>query len=345
MALQDIIGQKRALDILNGFIVKGRIPHALLFAGDEGIGKRLTALNFAKAVNCLGPEVDDLFSAAGAESNDTPDSGMTDACDQCASCSKIEKGNHPDMFMIVPEGDGGQITVSAIRSLEESLSYKPFEGNWKIAIIDNAEKLNPSAANAFLQTLEEPPPQSILILVSSRPEMLLPTIRSRCRRINFSPLPVDTMSRMLEEKFEMSGHENTHLISVLSGGRLGYALNENLVQQRDWSFDIFNDMLGALEEDVWENRDTMDEWFEWAQLWLRDIAVFKSTGRPDLLVNRDKMEEIKAICRGAALKDILKLGRELNGIKRRLSFNLNKQLTFNYTSLLLKKMLGKTDDG
>ncbi len=345
MALKDIIGQKRALDILKGFIVKGRIPHALLFAGDEGIGKRLTALNFAKAVNCAGPEIDDLFAVPGAESNDTPDAGSTDACDKCASCSKTEKGNHPDVFIIESEGDGGQITVSAIRSLEESLSYKPYEGNWKIAIIDNADRMNPSAANAFLRTLEEPNSQCLLILVSSRPDMLLPTLRSRCQRINFSPLPIDTMSRMLEEKFDMSGSENTHLVSVLSGGRLGYALNENLIEQRDWSFDIFADMLGQLEEDVWENRDTMDEWFEWAQLWLRDIAVFKSTNRTDLLINQDKMEEIKAICRGAALKDILKLGREITAIKRRLSFNLNKQLTLNYTSLLLKKMLGKTNDG
>ncbi len=344
MAFKNIIGQKRALSILKGFIVKGRIPHALFFAGDEGIGKKLTAINFAKTLNCSPTVEDDLFAVAEEVTAGDTLSVNTDACETCPSCNKIDKGIHPDVFFISPEGDGGQITVSVIRQLQESLSYKPFEGNWKIAIIDNAERLNPSAANAFLQTLEEPPPQSLFILVSSRPDMLLPTIRSRCQRLNFSPLPVDTMSRMLVEEFDVAGHEQARLLSTLSGGKLGYALNENLIEQREWSFEIFRNMIGTLEEDVWENRDAMDEWFDWAQLWLRDISVYKATGRSDIMINQDKIHEIAAIADNTNLKEILKLARELYNIKRRLSFNLNKQLTLNYTSLLMKKMLGKTND-
>ncbi len=344
MALKDIVGQGKALDVLRGFIERDRIPHALLFAGDEGIGKRLAAQNFAKAINCLKTEDSDLFSCAGKEGVDQQDAEDADACDRCASCSKIDKGNHPDLFFISPEGEGGQITVSAIRQLEESLSYKSFEGNWKIAIIDNADRLNPSAANAFLRTLEEPSPQSVLILVSSRPEMLLPTIRSRCQRINFSPLPVDTMTGLLKEQFEVADDDQSRLLSILSGGRLGYALNENLLEQRDWSFEIFTSMLDALDEDAWEDRGAMEEWFDWAQLWLRDIAVFKATGKQALLVNIDRIEEITDISEGTSLKDILKVAREIYNIKGRLNFNLNKQLTFNYTSLLLKNMLGKRND-
>ncbi len=340
MALREIIGQEKAISILKGCIMKNRIPHALLFAGDEGIGKRLTAVNFAKALNCRGTEdSEDLFSTGGG-----PDTGNIDACDKCPSCRKTDKAGHPDVFIIKPEGDGGQITVSAIRQLEESLSYKPFEGKWKVAIIDNADRLNPSAANAFLQTLEEPTPQSILILITSRPDIMLATIRSRCQRINFTPLPVDVMQGLLKERLEKFDSDQSTLLSLLSGGRLGYALDENLIAQRDRSFEIFRQMLGRLEEDVWDNRDDMEKWFEWGDLWLRDIAVFKATGRADFLINRDKEDEITEICRGAVLKDILKLARELYNIKRRLNFNLNKQLTFNYTSLLLKKMLGRRNN-
>ncbi|HDZ01926.1 MAG TPA: hypothetical protein ENH52_10775, partial [Nitrospirae bacterium] len=124
-------------------------------------------------------------------------------------------------------------------------------------------------------------------------------------------------------------------------GRLGYALNENLIAQRDRSFNIFRQMLGSLEEDVWDNRDAMEEWFDWGQLLLRDIAVYKATGKTDFLINKDRADEIISVSEGAALKDILKLARELYNIKRKLNFNLNKQITLNYTNLLLKKMLGK----
>lgn len=341
MALKDIIGQQRALDILRGCIARDRIPHALLFAGDEGIGKRLTAVNFAKALNCLKEQGDDLF-AINEEPSVSSNLDDIDNCGVCASCRKIDKGNHPDVIMIAPEGEGGQITVSVIRELEQSLSYKPFEGKWKIAIIDNADMLNKSAANAFLQTLEEPSPESMLILISSRPDMLLPTIRSRCQRINFTPLPIETMSALIEEKAGENNKEQSLLLSRLSGGRLGFALNGELIAQRDHSFDVLIKLLQTLDEDLWDSRDDMESWFEWCQMWIRDLAVFKATGRADFLINSDKENEIKSIISGTDLKDILKLAREIYNIKGKLIFNLNKQLTLNYTGLLLKKSLRKS---
>ncbi len=340
MAFREIIGQEKAISMLKGCIMKNRIPHAMLFAGDEGIGKRLTALNFAKALNCRGTGGEDLFSAGG-KGGAAADGGDIDACDRCPSCTKTDRASHPDVFIIRPEGDGGQITVSAIRQLEESLSYKPFEGRWKVAIIDDADRLNQSASNAFLQTLEEPAPRSIMILITSRPDVMLATIRSRCQRINFTPLPADLMQGLIRERLENLDADKSTLLSVLSGGRFGYALDENLIAQRDRSFEIFRRMLGRLEEEAWNDRDEMEKWFDWGEMWLRDIAVFKATGRPDFLINRDREHEIREICRGAALKDILKLARELYNIKRKLDFNLNRQLTFNYTSMLLKKTLGR----
>ena len=341
MALKDIIGQQKALDILRGCISRNRIPHALLFAGDEGIGKRLTAVNFAKALNCLKEQGDDLFSIH-EETSELSGLDEIDNCGECASCRKIDKGNHPDMIVIAPEGEGGQITVSVIRELEGALSYKPYEGKWKIAIIDNADRLNQSAANAFLQTLEEPSPESILILISSRPDMLIPTIRSRCQRINFSPLPVDKMRALIEEKAGDFDEGQSLLLSRLSGGRLGYALDGDLIAQRDRSFDVLIKLLKTQDEDLWDSRGEMEEWFDWCQMWLRDLAVFKATGQTEFLINSDKENEIKSIISGTALKDILKLAREIYNIRGKLNFNLNKQLTLNYTSLLLKKSLRKS---
>lgn len=339
MALKDVLGQENAINILRGCIARDRIPHALLFAGDEGIGKRLTAINFAKALNCQAVSGNDLFQNSDPQPL-TPNPSF-DSCDQCPSCAKIEKGNHPDVFIIAPEGEGGLIKVAVIRGLEEALSYKPFEGNYKIAVIDNADKMNQEAANAFLYTLEAPPSQSILILISSRPEMLLPTIRSRCQRINFTPLPVDTMSSLLRERFTGIDNAQALLLSILSGGRVGYALDEGLMEKRDSSFDMLKRMLDRFEEDVADEEISLEEWFEWSQIWLRDMAVSKATGRADLLVNRDKEAEIKAVAAAAPLRDLLKLARELYNIRSSLRFNLNEKLTLNYTGLLMRKRLGK----
>jgi DNA polymerase-3 subunit delta' len=353
MALADIVGQERALDILRGFQLRERVPHALLFAGDEGIGKKLVALNFAKALNCRAAGVGDQGSGFEGWNGNTGEQteGLThdsefrtDACEQCPSCKKINSGNHPDVSVVGPEGDGGQITVSAVRALEETLSFKPFEGRWKVAVIDDADRLNQSAANAFLRTLEEPTPQSVLILVSSRPEVLLPTIRSRCQKIYFSPLPVDAMSDYIRENMRGLSDEQSALLSLLSGGRIGTALNENLIEQRDHSYGILRQLLGTGAEDVWEDKDDMERWFDWVQLWMRDIAVFRATGKTGLLVNADRTGEIRALAGSVPVQDILKLARELYTIRRRLFFNLNKQVTLNYTSLLLRKRLGKLGD-
>jgi DNA polymerase-3 subunit delta' len=346
MALKDVIGQENAISILQGCIARNRMPHALFFTGDEGIGKRLTAVNLAKALNCQNDR-----NAFGVMGNELKDNTLhasrftlheTDSCDRCPSCTKIENGNHPDVYLIESEGDGDQITVSAIRELEESLTYKPFEGRYKIAIIDNSERMNPAAANAFLDTLESPPLQSVLILVSSRPDMLLPTIRSRCQKVHFNPLPLHVMSGLLREKFKKIDEEQAHLLSALSGGRLGYALNENLIAERDRHFGALEQMLESFGEA--ENGD-MEELLDWAQIWLRDLAVFRATGRADLLMNSDREGEIKTLVRGAALKGILKLARELYNIRGNARFNLNEKLTRNYIGLLIRKRLGRTDAG
>lgn len=335
MSLNQVIGQERALKILRGCIAKNRVAHAYLFAGEDGIGKKLTAVNFAKALNCSNDANDSLF-AAGEKEKSAVDA---DSCDTCSSCIKIDKGSHPDVFFIAPEN--GLIKVNAIRKLEESLSYKSFEGNWKIVVIDGAETLNQSAANAFLKTLEEPPGQSVLVLISSMPELIPSTIRSRCQRINFSPLPLKKMGGMLEHELSAEGtptkNSRAELLGLLSGGRPGWALSGDLIGTRDRSFDEFKSLLSSVNEDLWEDREAMQEWFEWVQLWLRDIAVFAATGRVDLMINKDREKEIKNISQRVKLKDVLKLSNTFYNIKDTLRFNLNKQLTLYHTYLLLKQ--------
>ncbi|MDO8281942.1 MAG: DNA polymerase III subunit [Thermodesulfovibrionia bacterium] len=333
MAFKDIIGQSNAINILKGVIAKDRVPHAMLFKGEEGIGKKLTAINFAKALNCIPPHTP-LIKVGASEP-------VIDSCDQCPSCVRIDKGIHTDVTIIGNEEESGQIKIGSIRRIQESLSFKPFEGRWKVVIIDNAETLNTSAANAFLETLEQPSSMSLLILITSRPEMILKTIRSRCQNIIFSPLPILKMGELLSKRSKVTDEDELLLISALSGGRLGYALNEDLVKQRDGLFGKFLMMLDNPEKEIWADRDEMQEWFDWCQLWLRDIAVFNATGRKDLLINKDKADEIAKLSKKALLKDIIKLSHKLDEIKGLLNFNLNIPITVYHTSMLIKKTLGR----
>lgn len=360
MALKDVLGQERALEILRGSITKNRIAHAYIFTGEDGIGKKFTAINIAKTLNCE-QNIKDRDQGSGAKSERlgvyssraktrSEDQGAeVDCCDKCPSCIKIDKAIHPDVFLLAPEN--GQIKVETIRDIGKSLSYKAFEGKWKIVIIDNADTLNQSAANAFLKTLEEPSDQSLLMLISSMPELILSTIRSRCQRINFFPLPLNKISELLEHVYsaeepqtqsdspvlKKTGSKQTALLGMLSGGRPGWALSKNLLERRDTAFNEFKNLLKGIEENLWVDRDAMAEWFYWVQLWLRDIAVLKATSRADLLINQDKEKEIKDISKKAELKDILKLSNTLYNIKELLRFNLNKQITLYHTYLLLKK--------
>src|SRR5207245_6971191 len=163
-----------------------RLAHALLFHGEEQIGKRLTARVLAQAVNC--------------EAIPTPD--PPDACGVCRSCHQIETGAHPDVT--IQAATSGKGETDQTRDIESRFIYRPLIGSRKIVILDNADLLRQEAANALLKTIEEPPPDSLIILVSSHPESLLSTIRSRCQALRFAPLAVDTVQDVVQRRRVLS---------------------------------------------------------------------------------------------------------------------------------------------
>jgi DNA polymerase-3 subunit delta' len=252
MTLKDIIGQQKAVAMLMGIMERQRLASSYLFCGEAGIGKKTTALHFAKALNCLNtamrgkePEVTGRSAEEDSHllpraSRLSPDPSQFDACDTCESCTKIAAGSHPDVIIVAPEER--QIRIDEIRMIDDALSFKPFEGRSKVVIVDDAETMNIPAANAFLKTLEEPPEESVIILVSSRPDLLLPTIRSRCSRINFSPLSPEDCRRVLEGKIP---DENLDTVARLSMGRPGLALSAELMEEKQWFFNLFSSMMEA----------------------------------------------------------------------------------------------------
>lgn len=325
MAFKDIIGQKKAINILLGTMVRNRIPSAYLFAGESGIGKKLTAINLAKTLNCLKPK--------------TP----IDCCDECSSCKKIDSRTHPDFLMAAPEK--GEIRVDEIRMIEEVISLAPYEGKRKVVIVNDAETMNPSAANAFLKTLEEPPPQSIIILISASPDRLPETIRSRCSRINFSPLAPEQCKeviRAIDNQDAEITDSQLSTLSRLSMGRPGLAISSDLMEERDWFFNLFGEMSGGRNKETWADKEEMELWFNKAFMLLRDIAVLKITGKSDMLINTDLKDRFAEMSKAIEMKDIMDIYGRLSFLKGYLGFNLNKSITWNYVTIIMQNLKLKT---
>jgi len=173
--LGDIVGQDRAVAILRAAMARGRVHHAYLFTGPPDSGKRDTALALAAALNCL----------------EAPGEG----CDACVACTKIAQGIHPDVVTLEREGAAQIVPIETIREVIARVGLPPHEAETRVFLIDEANALQPAAANALLKTLEEPPRRTMFILATVAPDQLLPTIRSRCQRVAFAARPIDVRAR------------------------------------------------------------------------------------------------------------------------------------------------------
>ena len=213
MPFRDVIGHRRLIGLLARSVGREVLPPSLIFAGPAGVGKRLAALATAQALNCT----------ARLPKHSGPDADLEcDACGVCAACTRIARGVHPDVLLVAP-GDSGSIKIEQVREIIDRAAYRPFEGRRRAVIIDEADALVPAAQNALLKTLEEPPPSSVFLLVTARPDVLLPTVRSRCPRLQFRPLG----QRDIEAAMVTYGHSEAEAraVAATADGSLGRALD------------------------------------------------------------------------------------------------------------------------
>lgn len=208
MAFRDLGGHRRLFGLLGRALRSDSLPPSLIFAGPEGVGKRLTALALAQAVNCLSPV-------------DGPD-GSRDACGTCSPCRKIDRGSHPDVVVVAPD-EATSIKIEQIREVVGQTAYRPFEGRSRVVVIDGADLMGDDAQNALLKTLEEPPARNVFILVTARPDVLLATIRSRCCQLRFAPVPAQEIAAALVSHHRFDEHE-ARAVAALAGGSFSRAL-------------------------------------------------------------------------------------------------------------------------
>jgi DNA polymerase-3 subunit delta' len=212
MSFAGVFGHSRPLGLLAGSIARGTLPPSLLFTGPEGVGKRLAAQAVAEALNCL--------SLQGQ-----------DACGSCAACRRIARGSHPDVLAIEPP-EVGATKIDVVRPAIAAAAYRPFEGRCRVVIVNEADRLTEDAANALLKSLEEPPAGTVFILVTARPEVLLPTIRSRCSQLRFGRLSASDVARFLVERQGMEAEE-AHAVAAVADGSPGRALEAGTRAYRD----------------------------------------------------------------------------------------------------------------
>ena len=215
MPFRDILGHRSTLGLVARAIDRGTLPPCLIFAGPAGIGKRSIALALAQVFNCANVQRPPVATEGAA-----PPLAL-DACGTCASCSRIARGIHPDVQTIAPS-ETGTIKIDEIRDVLRQVGFRPFEARRRVVIVDDAEALGREAQNALLKTLEEPPPSSIIILVTAQPGLLLDTVRSRCPTVRFGPLDVADLTRWLIAH-ESLGEAQAHAVAATSKGSLAAA--------------------------------------------------------------------------------------------------------------------------
>src|SRR5690554_1806596 len=318
MAFIDIIGQEAAIQIIRDELLSGRLHHAYLFMGKEGMGKKTLALQFARALNCKEEEAD--------------------SCESCLCCRKIMHFNHPDVRLIEIE-EGYSIKIEQIRELQKDIAFKPYEAERKVYIIDGADLMTEEAANSLLKTLEDPPKYAIIILLAEKGDKLLPTVISRCQQLSLAEIPVETLEELLLER---GADRNTAtLLARLAEGSLGYALRmleeEEYLAFRQELLDFLNNLPGTNALEIFEksgdfarvmDEDTDETAFPVFDLilnWYRDIILYNQ-GAQKQIINIDYMESIIALNKIYRLEELIGIIEEINNIRKMVNSNVKKEL-------------------
>ena len=207
MSWQAIRGHDAQRAAFAEIVRRGKLAHAYLFVGPDGIGKRMFAVELARGLSC---------ERASA-------SNTLDACGQCPACVQIAAGTYPDLDLLSLPEEKQEFPVELMQAFLQRISVKPVHARRRIAIIDDADSFNEESANCFLKTLEEPPPHSLVILLSPTTTQLLPTIVSRCQTVRFAPLDQESVATLLQEHHLVASPEQARQIAALAEGSLGQA--------------------------------------------------------------------------------------------------------------------------
>ncbi len=324
-SFHDIVGQHRSIRMLQSFLKKKVYPQALLFEGESGIGKRKAAEAFSQSILCQ-------------ENLQTP----LEPCGQCLACRKMKSQNHPDFLSI--SSDGSAIKIDQIREIQRKIIYKPLDGPYKIVVIDPADKMNSSAANSLLKTLEEPPPYVLLILISAKGASLLPTLRSRCQKISFQALSFSQIVDVLMKQRGMTEPE-ARLVTTTAKGQLSEALSMTLEMAKEVETAhhtlVESDDLFETATNFSGKREDLESALCYLMIWFRDVLVFQALSKtnavdPELLIFSWRYSEIETWAGRMEETTVLNFLDDLQVVHQAQTRNVNRPLSLETLLLRLK---------
>lgn len=324
MALHDVLGQEHALRLLRNTLEHERLAHAYLFAGPPGTGKHLTAKQFAKAVSCPV--------------------AATDACDACTACKKIDANNHPDVLDIAP--DGASIRIEQIRTIQQRLSYRPYEQDRIVIILDGCELLTPPATNALLKTLEEPPGHTLLLLLTHHKTALPLTITSRCQLVPFRALSSADL-RTIVERQDIACEDATLSVMMAQGGLTTSGQIAAALEARGQAHALLTDVVQNNAQTVFlrarqlaGKRDQCEALLDWLILLCRDLVML-NVAPSRTLYNDDLRSDLEPLARQVRVDPLLETCTLAEQLRQYLGMNLNPQLVFERFVMRCEQLVGQ----
>ena len=323
-----IVGHERAVSLLDNSLKGEKLPHAYLFVGPKHVGKMTLALNLAQALNC--------------DDEDKP-------CGQCRQCLRIAAGRHADV-QVIAVNDRTEIGIDHIREMQHEASLMPFEGRNRVFIIDGAEHLSHEASNCLLKTLEEPPPNVNIILLTVNERLLLPTVLSRCQRLELRPLSTSVVEQALIHRWGVP-QERAGVLARLSSGCLGWAVaaasDEGLFSERGERLAtlIHLTTMGRGERFTYaaelarqfsSDRESVQEVLSLWLGWWRDLMLTKG-GSGNFITNVDREEMLHSEAKRYSLAKIKGFIQSLNQAREQLEHNANPRLVLEVLMLTLPR--------
>jgi DNA polymerase-3 subunit delta' len=325
--LDDIAGQEQALQVLRRAVAAGKVAHAYLFTGPEGVGKASCALALAGALNC----------------ERAPGRG----CNECPSCHKVEQGLHPDLLHLEP--DGTFIKIDQVRTMEQHLSFAPHEGRFRLVLIDGADKLNLNAANALLKSVEEPRPRTLFVLVAAAGHLVAPTLVSRCQRIRFLPLAPATIEQVLGGLGLESDAAEIRAAAALAEGSAKRALRLLEGEQMAFIRSTVAGLLGAaggrdavpvfeVAAEAGRDRQLLLETLDVLTVWLRDILLCREGLDAQRVVNTDRIEALREEANRRSRATIIRQVRAVDEARAALRGNVHPTLVLENLCLEMRQV-------